>query len=157
MRHFLDFEKSVAELEGKIEDLEAGWTNDQEAAQINRLRGSVTGYATVQERAETILKAHGLDYGVEWQLSGQPFLTTPGALVDATVASVREVTGQEPELSTGGGTSDGRFIAPTGAQVVELGPVNASIHKLNEQVLVADLPRLAKIYKGILKGLLLEP
>jgi succinyl-diaminopimelate desuccinylase len=67
-----------------------------------------------------------------------------------------EVTGCEPELSTAGGTSDGRFIAPTGAQVVEVGPINATIHKLNEEVLVADLPRLADIYKGILKRLLLQ-
>ena len=72
------------------------------------------------------------------------------------MASILEITGQEPELSTAGGTSDGRFIAPTGAQVVEVGPVNATIHKLNEQVLVADLPRLAAIYKGILTRLLLQ-
>lgn len=111
-------------------------------------------HSELQERTEAILKAHALDYDIQWQLSGQPFLTTPGALVDATVASVLEITGQEPELSTAGGTSDGRFIAPTGAQVVELGPVNASIHKLNEEVLVADLPRLAAIYKGIISRLL---
>ncbi len=89
-------------------------------------------------------------------MSGQPFLTPAGELVDAAVASIRDITGQEPELSTAGGTSDGRFIAPTGAQVVEVGPVNATIHKLNEQVLAADLPRLAAIYKGILTRLLLQ-
>jgi succinyl-diaminopimelate desuccinylase len=89
-------------------------------------------------------------------LSGQPFLTASGHLVDATVASIGEITGQPPELSTAGGTSDGRFIAPTGAQVVEVGPVNASIHKLNEHVLAADLPRLSAIYKGIMARLLLQ-
>ena len=89
-------------------------------------------------------------------IEGQPFLTPAGKLVEATVASVQEVTGKKPELSTAGGTSDGRFIAPTGAQVVEVGPINSTIHKLNEQVLACDLPRLAAIYKGILTRLLLE-
>jgi succinyl-diaminopimelate desuccinylase len=109
----------------------------------------------LRRRTETILERHQLDYALDWHLSGQPFLTASGKLVEATVASIRDVTGQEPELSTAGGTSDGRFIAPTGAQVVEVGPVNATIHKLNEQVSVADLPRLAKIYQGILERLLL--
>ena len=109
----------------------------------------------LRKRTETILQAHQLDYTLDWQLSGQPFLTPSGALVDATVATIREITGHPPELSTAGGTSDGRFIAPTGAQLVEVGPVNASIHKLNENVLAADLPRLADIYKGIMARLLL--
>ena len=107
-------------------------------------------------RTESILRAHELDFSIQWQLSGQPFLTPAGELVDAAVASIRDITGQEPQLSTAGGTSDGRFIAPTGAQVVEIGPVNATIHKLNEQVLAADLPRLAAIYKSILTRLLLQ-
>lgn len=111
--------------------------------------------AQLRERTEAILQAHELDYVIDWQLSGPPFLTPAGELVDAAVASIRSVTGLAPELSTAGGTSDGRFIAQTGAQVVEIGPVNATIHKLNEQVLVADLPRLAAIYKGILQRLLL--
>ena len=110
----------------------------------------------LRARTEDILRAHQLDCEIQWHLSGQPFLTDHGALVDATLASITEVTGLESELSTAGGTSDGRFIAPTGAQVVELGPINATIHKLNEQVLVADLPRLAAIYKGILERLLLQ-
>ncbi len=110
----------------------------------------------LRQRTESILQAHQLDYAIQWQLSGQPFLTPPGKLVEATVASVQEVTGRKPELSTAGGTSDGRFIAPTGAQVVEVGPVNATIHKLNEQVLASDLPRLAAIYKGVLQRLLLD-
>ena len=111
--------------------------------------------ADLRQRTEAILDAHSLDYELRWSLSGQPFLTASGALVDATVASIKEVTGLTPELSTAGGTSDGRFIAPTGAQVVEVGPVNATIHKLNEEVLVDDLPRLAAIYRGILERLLL--
>jgi succinyl-diaminopimelate desuccinylase len=113
--------------------------------------------ADLRRRTEAILDAHSLDYELRWSLSGQPFLTASGALVDATVASIRAVTGLTPELSTAGGTSDGRFIAPTGAQVVEVGPVNATIHKLNEEVLAADLPRLAAIYRGILERLLLQP
>lgn len=112
--------------------------------------------AELRQRTESILQSHKLDYTIQWQLSGQPFLTPTGQLIEATVASIREVTGQEPELSTAGGTSDGRFIAPTGAQVVEVGPVNATIHKLNEQVLASDLPRLAAIYTGILQRLLLQ-
>lgn len=111
--------------------------------------------AELRERTEALLRVHGLDYTIEWSLSGQPFLTPGGALVEATVESIRRETGLETELSTAGGTSDGRFIAPTGAQVVELGPVNRTIHKLNEAVVAADLPRLAAIYRGILERLLL--
>ena len=110
----------------------------------------------LRERTETILDDHGLDYSIDWHLSGQPFLTPGGALVEAAVASIRDVTGLDTELSTAGGTSDGRFIAPTGAQVVELGPINATIHKLNEEVSTPDLPRLAAIYRGILERLLLD-
>ena len=109
----------------------------------------------LRERTEAILQAHALDYDLQWHLSGQPFLTSSGALIDATVAAIRDITGLETELSTAGGTSDGRFIAPTGAQLVELGPINATIHKLNEEVLAEDLPRLAAIYKRILERLLL--
>lgn len=109
----------------------------------------------LQRRCEAILDAHELDYDLAWTLSGEPFLTSRGDLVAATLESIREVTGLESRLSTEGGTSDGRFIAPTGAQVVELGPVNATIHQLNEEVLAADLPRLAAIYRGILERLLL--
>jgi succinyl-diaminopimelate desuccinylase len=111
--------------------------------------------AQLRQRTEAILDAHGLDYNLAWQLSGQPFLTPRGELVSAAIASVAAVTGAEPELSTAGGTSDGRFIAPYGAQVVELGPVNATIHKIDEEVRVADLPRLAAIYLGVLERLLL--
>jgi succinyl-diaminopimelate desuccinylase len=110
----------------------------------------------LRRRAEAILDAHGLDYEIEWQLSGQPFLTPRGPLVDATLASIRDITGRDATLSTAGGTSDGRFIAPTGAQVVELGLVNATIHQVDERVAVNDLPTLTAIYLRLLERLLLE-
>jgi len=112
--------------------------------------------AELRARTESIMRQFELNYTIDWQLSGHPFLTPVGELVNASIASILEVTGLETTLSTAGGTSDGRFIAPTGAQVVEVGPINATIHKLNEQVLAADLPRLAAIYKGIIARLLLE-
>ncbi len=112
--------------------------------------------AELRRRTEAILDSHSLDYELDWELSGQPFLTPRGELVAAALDSIREVTGLEAQLSTAGGTSDGRFIAPTGAQVVELGPVNATIHKVNEEVRVADLPRLTAIYRGLLQRLLLQ-
>jgi succinyl-diaminopimelate desuccinylase len=91
---------------------------------------------------------------LEWKLSGMPFLTETGALVEATMAVLREQLAVEPVLSTGGGTSDGRFIAPGGVQVVELGPLNATIHQIDECVSVADLDRLSRVYQGILTRLL---
>ena len=110
----------------------------------------------LRERAQAILDAHQLEYTLEWNLSGQPFLTSSGALIDATVASIKALTGLNTELSTSGGTSDGRFIAPTGTQLIELGPCNATIHKIDEQVLASDLPRLAAIYKDIMHRLLID-
>ncbi len=109
---------------------------------------------TLKHRFETILRRHGVDYSIDWKLSGEPFLTHPGELVDAVRAAVREVTGRETRLSTEGGTSDGRFIAPTGAQVVELGPVNATIHKVNERVACDELETLSEIYEKTLIKLL---
>ena len=108
----------------------------------------------LRERTEAILDKHGLDYDIDWSLSGQPFLTSRGELIDATVAAIRETAGIDTELSTAGGTSDGRFIAPTGSQLVELGPVNATIHKVDECVNAADLDTLSGMYEGILKRLL---
>jgi succinyl-diaminopimelate desuccinylase len=108
----------------------------------------------LQAAVTEILDRHQLDYRLNWSLGGEPFLTREGELVDATRAAVQEITGHQPELSTAGGTSDGRFIAPTGAQVVELGPVNASIHKVNEHVRVDDLNTLSAIYQRILERLL---
>ncbi|HSC74632.1 MAG TPA: succinyl-diaminopimelate desuccinylase [Pseudomonadales bacterium] len=108
----------------------------------------------LRARTEAILQKHKLDYDIVWSLSGQPFLTDCGALVDATVAAIREVTGINTELSTAGGTSDGRFIAPTGAQVVELGPVNATIHKVDENTHIGELDQLSLVYEAILQKLL---
>lgn len=108
----------------------------------------------LRERTEAILDKHGLDYSLQWNLSGQPFLTSAGSLIDATVAAIRETTGLDTELSTAGGTSDGRFIAPTGSQLVEIGPVNATIHKVDEQVNAADIDTLSTIYQNILTQLL---
>ena len=109
--------------------------------------------ASLQSRVEEILTRHGLDYEISWKLSGAPFLTPAGALVDAARTAIQSTIGVETLLSTSGGTSDGRFIAPTGAQVVELGPVNATIHQTNECVKVAELDKLTVIYEKILKKL----
>ena len=103
---------------------------------------------------ESILNRHRVKYTLEWFLSGIPFFTPPGTLSDAVSRAVRDVTGLTPALSTGGGTSDGRFIAPTGAEVVELGVVNASIHKINEHVRVDDIETLSRIYTRVLELLL---
>jgi len=109
---------------------------------------------SLEERVTGILDRHQLRYDLQWHLSGQPFLTESGALVSAAKNAIRTVTGEETELSTSGGTSDGRFIAPTGAQVLELGPLNATIHKVNECVKVADLDTLSDMYEQILVELL---
>lgn len=108
----------------------------------------------LQERVRTILDRHGLDYQLDWSLSGQPFLTEPGDLLDGVRAAIREVTGRETQPSTSGGTSDGRFIATMGTQVVELGPVNATIHQVDEHVSVSDLDTLTDIYYATLRWLL---
>ncbi|MCU7553864.1 succinyl-diaminopimelate desuccinylase [Alteromonas sp. ASW11-19] len=106
------------------------------------------------EKVNQILASHQLKYDINWTFNGQPFLTDEGDLVTATQAAIEEVTGRPTTLSTAGGTSDGRFIAPTGAQVIELGPVNATIHKVDERVKMDDLVKLEKMYYGILKRLL---
>ncbi len=108
----------------------------------------------LKQRVEDLLNKHNLDYEINWVLSGMPFLTSEGDLVDAAVSSIKEVSGIDTELSTSGGTSDGRFIAPTGAQVLELGPTNATIHQINECVGADELDTLEQIYYGILKRLL---
>ena len=110
--------------------------------------------AELRSRVEAILAKHNVEYEIKWNLSGQPFLTAEGDLVDAARSAIQEVTGRETELSTSGGTSDGRFIAPTGAQVVELGPVNATIHKIDECVKAEDLDTLSTIYEQMLIKLL---
>ena len=108
----------------------------------------------IQTRTETILDAHNLRYSLQWQLSGNPFLTEKGRLIDVAAESIREVNGVTTTTSTSGGTSDGRFIAPTGAELIELGPCNATIHKVNEHVKVSDLEELSQIYEKILLRLL---
>ncbi len=108
----------------------------------------------LKESVHQILDKHQLKYTLEWNLSGQPFLTPEGALVDAACAAIKEVTHIETEISTTGGTSDGRFIAPTGAQVLELGPLNATIHKINECVRAEDLNILSDVYERMLGKLL---
>ncbi|WP_456405021.1 succinyl-diaminopimelate desuccinylase [Thiolapillus sp.] len=113
-----------------------------------------TTHEALEQRVQEILDRHGLDYDIEWTLSGPPFLTAAGALLDAAQQAVQEIMGYSTELSTSGGTSDGRFIAPTGAQVLELGPLNATIHKVNECVGVEDLDNLARIYERLLELLL---
>lgn len=107
-------------------------------------------------RVREILDRHGLEWDIDWILSGNPFLTAAGSLVDAARESIRSVMGYETELSTSGGTSDGRFIAPTGAQVLELGPCNATIHKINERVRASDLDDLSHLYENILARLLVQ-
>ena len=112
--------------------------------------------AALKASVEKVLEQHSLRYDIAWHTSGRPFLTSGGSLIEATRRAVRAETGRAPELSTGGGTSDGRFIAPSGADVVELGPVNASIHKPNEHVAVADLHKLKAIYRRLLEELLVN-
>lgn len=105
-------------------------------------------------RTIQVLDAHKLNYDIDWTFNGQPFLTDSGELVEATQQAIKHCTGRETLLSTAGGTSDGRFIAPTGAQVIELGPVNATIHKIDECVKIDDLDILADVYQDILQRLL---
>ncbi len=108
----------------------------------------------IKTRTTAILDSFGLEYSLTWHLSGRPFLTRRGAFIDLVAASIRQVTGLETECSTTGGTSDGRFIAPTGTQLVELGPCNATIHKVDENVRAADLDALSSIYEDVLVRLL---
>lgn len=108
----------------------------------------------LKSRVTAILDAHDMDYDLNWRLSGNPFLTAEGELIEAARLAVQAVAGYDTALSTSGGTSDGRFIAPTGAQVLELGPVNATIHKVNECVRIDDLDRLSAMYEQIMVTLL---
>ncbi|HWX66937.1 MAG TPA: succinyl-diaminopimelate desuccinylase [Rhodanobacter sp.] len=109
----------------------------------------------LRARAEAILARHGLDFVLDWNLSGEPFLTPPGGVLRETMVAVcRDLCGLDPEQSTGGGTSDGRFIAPMGAEVVEIGPVNATIHKVDECVALNELERLPAVYRAVCERLL---
>jgi succinyl-diaminopimelate desuccinylase len=107
----------------------------------------------LQKKVHEILDSHNLDYSIEWSHSGYPFLTPQGELVSACIEAIKKTKGIEPELSTSGGTSDGRFIAQEGTQVIELGPVNATIHQVNESVLVQDLDDLSEIYYQVLTNI----
>ena len=108
---------------------------------------------SLQERLTGVLVKHGLAFDLTWNISGLPFLTPPGTLVDAVVSAIRSETGIDTQLSTTGGTSDGRFIAKICPQVIELGPPNATIHKINEYVAVADIEPLKNIYRRVLENL----
>ena len=112
--------------------------------------------AALQQRLEEILRRHGLDFRIDWTLGAAPFLTEAGELTAALASAVRSVTGETPQLSTSGGTSDGRFLARLCRQVAELGPVNASIHKIDECVALSALPQLSSIYRRCLEELLLK-
>jgi succinyl-diaminopimelate desuccinylase len=116
---------------------------------------TVWNQKTLAAWAEEKLRAAGVDYEITWRNAGEPFLTRPGTLTEAVAGAVRAETGLDPELSTSGGTSDGRFIAPHGIDVVELGPLNATIHKVNEEVATDDLLALERIYFSIAERLLL--
>jgi succinyl-diaminopimelate desuccinylase len=123
-------------------------------ARFNLRYSPVQTLAGLQDTVEGILRKHGVRYTLEWYVSGEPFFTPPAELSRAAIGAIRAETGAGPKLTTGGGTSDGRFIAPMGAQVVELGVVNATIHKVNECVRVAEIDALHRIYLGVLRSLL---
>jgi succinyl-diaminopimelate desuccinylase len=111
---------------------------------------------SIQKQVEAILEESHCQYICDWKLSGLPFLTNQGKLLSCTLEAIKEITGLNPELSTDGGTSDGRFIAPTGCEVIELGPSNATIHSINECVKVADVEQLSTIYQRILTKVLVD-
>ena len=123
-------------------------------ARFNLRYSPVQTLEGLKRTVEDILRKHHVRYTLEWYLSGEPFFTPRGTLSDAVCAAVAEATGSAPKLSTGGGTSDGRFIATLGAQVVELGVINATIHKVNEHVRAADIDVLEGMYRGVLQRLL---
>lgn len=122
--------------------------------QFNLRFNTETTITAIQNRIAALLEQHELRYALDWQVSGEPFLTHSAELVQAVEQAVTRITGRTPLASTAGGTSDGRFIAPTGAQVVELGPLNATIHQVDEQVPVAHLIELSAIYETVLEQLL---
>jgi succinyl-diaminopimelate desuccinylase len=117
---------------------------------VDRLQSRVQSLIDTQLLNEEVKSGQVFQYNLDWQVSGQPFLTLPGELVQAAISAIQETLHVDPTLSTSGGTSDGRFIAPTGAQVIELGPINATIHKLNERVSVQELDLLSQLYQTLL-------
>jgi succinyl-diaminopimelate desuccinylase len=121
---------------------------------FNFRHGTASPVENLQARVHAILDRHGLDYDLEWEIGAKPFLTPRGPLVEALSEAIKDVTGVDAELSTTGGTSDGRFIADIATEVVEFGPVNESIHKIDEHVGVEELAQLTRIYRGVLERLL---
>jgi len=119
------------------------------SARFNFRYSTVWDHERLKDKVHSIFDAHDIDYELNWHLSGEPFLTAAGELTEAVTQAVIEQTGETPELSTGGGTSDGRFISPAGTDVVELGPANASIHKVNEHVRIDDVVTLTTMYQRI--------
>ena len=109
---------------------------------------------SLSQHVEGMLQELGIDYEIQWRMAGEPFITSPGRLTDAVLEAVREVNGVQGQLSTSGGTSDGRFIAPYGIDVVEIGPINQTIHKVNEVVKIEDVFALEEIYLKVLQKLL---
>jgi succinyl-diaminopimelate desuccinylase len=130
---------------------------DRVEVQFNLRFSTELNEVIIKQRTQAILDKYELQYNLLWRLSGNPFLTQPGSLIDAAHEAIKTVTGYNCKDDTGGGTSDGRFIAPTGAQVIELGPLNESIHKINEHIDLKDLEILSKVYEEILINLMAQP
>jgi succinyl-diaminopimelate desuccinylase len=128
----------------------------QLTAQFNFRFGSVSSPLSLRQRLESVLTRHGLDYEIQWNLGGDPYLTPAGTLCDVMTASIASVCGVSPSLSTTGGTSDGRFIAKHCREVVEFGPPNATIHQVNERIALSDLQPLHQIYRCAIKKLLVD-
>ena len=124
-------------------------------AQFNFRYCSLQTPELLSERVHAILDKHKLNYKLDWRLSGMPFLTSSGKLIESTVEAIEKESKQKPQLSTAGGTSDGRFVAPTGAEVVEFGLINRTIHKIDECIEITHLERLKEIYGDIIARMLL--
>ena len=143
----------------QVVDIRAGTgfpnvTPGELSARFNFRYSTVWDHERLKVEVQRVFDAHDIDYELNWHLSGEPFLTGPGKLINALSQAVEEMSGNAPELSTGGGTSDGRFISPAGTDVVELGPVNVSIHKVNEHVRIDDVIKLTSMYKRIMELML---
>jgi succinyl-diaminopimelate desuccinylase len=123
-------------------------------ARFNLRYSTEWSHETLKDKLYAVFEEFDIDYDLEWELSGEPFLTSPGRLTEAVAHAIKEINGVSTKFSTGGGTSDGRYISPAGAEVVELGPINASIHQVNEHVAIEDLAVLSCMYEKIIENLL---
>ena len=150
--HFPPTNFEIVQLESGVDALNV--TPPDLTAHFNFRYSSEWNHDALQKYFTSIVERYGVDYEVDWQLQGEPFLTPAGRLIDAATCAIEETMHITPELSTAGGTSDGRFIAPAGVEVIELGPINASIHKVDEHVRLEDLPRLVSMYQRISEYLL---